>query len=154
MKKERTFVPKPGQVDFTDIRYCPVMNCVVRYGRKILVVQRSSGMRLYPGYWNGISGFLDDRRSFEEKVRDEIGEEIGLNKKDILSIKIGKIFHQEAPKYKKTWIVHPVLVEVNTDQITLDWEAQDYQWISPKEAKTMKLLPNFDRVLKSFFMVV
>lgn len=154
MKKQPKFIPKPGQVDFTDIRYCPVMNCVVRYGRKILVVQRNSGMRLYPGYWNGVSGFLDDKRSFDEKVQDEIGEELGLKKKDIRSINMGKIFHQEAPKYKKTWIVHPVLVEVNTDQITLDWEAEHYRWIFPGEAKKLNLLPGFDQVLKSFFKQV
>lgn len=151
MTKQPKFIPKPGQVDFTDIRYCPVMNCVVKYGRKILVVQRSSGMRLYPGYWNGISGFLDDKRGFEEKVRDEIGEELGLKKKDILTIKMGGIFHQEAPKYKKTWIVHPVLVGVDTDQVTLDWEAEQYRWILPKEARKLKLLPGFDQILRSFF---
>lgn len=151
MTKQQKFIPKPGQVDFTDIRYCPVINCVVRHGRKILVVERSSGMRLYPNHWNGVSGFLDDKRSFDEKVQDEIGEELGLKKKDIRSIKMGKIFHQEAPKYKKTWIVHPVLVEVNTDQITLDWEAQQYRWLFPREARKLKLLPGFDQVLASFF---
>lgn len=154
MNKEKKFVPKPGQTDFTNIRYCPVINCVIKHRRKILVVQRSAGMRLYPGYWNGISGFLDDKRSFDEKVRDEIGEELGLKKKDILSITMGKIFHQEAPKYKKTWIVHPVLVEVGTDKITLDWEAQNYQWVFPKEVMRLKLLPGFDQVLRSFFKQV
>ena len=151
MKKETKFKPQPGQVDFTDIRYCPVVNCVVKHGRKILVVERSAGMRLYPSYWNGISGFLDDRRSFEEKVRDELEEELGLKKRNILSIQMGQIFHQEASKYQKTWIVHPVLVEVNTDQVTIDWEAQNFQWLYPKEVKKLKLLPGFDRVLKSLF---
>ncbi len=153
MKKQLKFTPKPGQVDFTHIRYCPVINCVVKYGRKVLVVQRSSGMRLYPGYWNGISGFLDDQRSLEEKVRDEVGEELGITRKHILSIRLGQIFQQEAPKYKKTWIVHPVLVEVDTDQVTLDWEAQNYRWLSPKEVMQLKMLPGFDQVLRSFFKV-
>lgn len=64
---------------------------------------------------------------------------------------MGAIFHQEAPKYKKTWIVHPVLVEVNTDAVTLDWEAQNHHWIFPKAASQLKLLPGFDQVLRSFF---
>lgn len=154
MKKQPKFKPKPGQVDFTDVRYCPVINCVVKYGRKILVVQRSAGMRLYPGYWNGISGFLDDRRSFEEKVRDEIGEELGIRGQHMRSIKMGTVFHQDAPTYQKTWIVHPVLVEVDTDKVQLDWEAEQYRWILPKEAKKLKLLPGFDQVLGSFFKTV
>lgn len=151
MTKQQKFIPKPGQVDFTDIRYCPVMNCIVRHGRKILVVQRSTGMRFYPGYWNGISGFLDDKQSFKEKVCDELREELGMKKSNILSIEMGNIFHQEAPKYKKTWIVHPVLVEVNTDKIILDWEARAFQWLLPREVMELDLLPGFDQVLGSFF---
>lgn len=153
MKKETKFKPRPGQVDFTNIRWAPVINCVVKHGRKILIVERSNNLRLYPGYWNGISGFLDDERNLEQKVQDEIGEELGIKKKDIISIRLGNIFDQEAPKYKKTWIVHPVLVEVKTDQVTLDWEAEKHRWLLPKEAMKQKLLPGFDQVIQSFFKV-
>lgn len=151
MKKEPRFQPKPGQVDFTDVRWAPVVNCVVKYGRKILLVKRSDTLRLYPGYWNGISGFLDDKKSLEEKVQEELREELGIKKSQIVSIKLGKIFDQEAPKYKKTWIVHPVLVTVSTDAVTLDWEAREYQWLLPREVWRLKLLPGFEQVLQSFF---
>lgn len=63
----------------------------------------------------------------------------------------GEIFDQEASKYGKTWIVHPVLVEIKTDKIKLDWEAQHYKWIKPEEAKNLKLLPGFDEVIKRLF---
>ncbi|HEY4161329.1 MAG TPA: hypothetical protein VGM08_04680, partial [Candidatus Saccharimonadales bacterium] len=63
---EPKFVPKPGQVDYTNIRYAPVINTVITNSGKVLLVQRSPGMRLYPGYWSGMSGFLDDNRSIEE----------------------------------------------------------------------------------------
>ena len=76
----------------------------------------------------------------------EIKEELGIDK--IKRIKLGEIFDQEEPKYKKTWIVHPVLVEVDTDNIKLDWEAQSYKWVTLKEAMKFKLLPGFDIVLK------
>lgn len=149
MKKEKIFIPKQGQVDFTHIRWAPVVNCVVKYKNKILLVQRSKNMRLYPEYWNGISGFLDDKKSLNEKMWQEIREELGLAKKNILSIRLGQVFDQEEPKYKKTWIVHPVLVTVNTDKIKLDWEAQNHQWITPNKAEKLKLLPGFDQVLIS-----
>lgn len=147
MKKTK-FKLKPGQVDYTNTRWAPVMNCVVKYGDKILVVQRSKELNFYPGYWNGISGFLDDKRSFEQKVKDELREELGIPSKEVKKIRLGEIFHQEAPKYKKTWIVHPVLVEVSTDKIKLDWEARNYKWIKVNEAKKLKLLPGFDQVLE------
>ena len=61
---------------------------------------------------------------------------------------MGEIFHQEAPNYGKTWIVHPMLVEITTDKISIDWEAQNYEWIKFEDAKNYKLLPGFDKVLK------
>lgn len=148
MKKVEKFKPKLGQVDFRKVRWAPVVNSVLQYRGKVLVVQRNPKMRLYPGYWNGISGFLDDNKSLEEKVQQELKEEVGITKNQILSIRLGTVFDQEEPKYKKTWIVHPVLVKINTDQVTLDWEATNYQWIKPAEAIKLDLLPGFDQVLK------
>ena len=88
------------------------------------------------------------KRSFLQKVKDEIREETGISGKNIKNIKLGEIFHQESPKYSKTWIVHPVLVEVLTDKVKLDWEANNYKWIKLPEAQKMKLLPGFGEVLK------
>lgn len=146
---ERCFIPKPGQVDYTHARWAPVINCVVRYRSRILLVKRSEKLHFYPGYWNGVSGFLDDQRSLEEKVRDELWEELGIPRRHVRKITLGKIFHQEAPKYGKTWIVHPVLVDVTINRIKLDWEAERFRWVTPRETKRMKLLPGFNRVLAS-----
>jgi len=151
---EPIFQPKPDQTDYTHARWAPVINCVVKYGDKILVVERSKGLRFYPGYWNGISGFLDDGRSLEEKVRDELLEEVGIAGEDIVSIRLGAIFDQEAPELGKTWIVHPVFVEVKTDQVRLDWEAQGHRWVTPDEVKTLNLLPGFERVLDAVASLV
>lgn len=147
------FNPKPGQMDYTNARWAPVINCVVKYGDKILIVQRSKKLNFYPGYWNGVAGFLDDYKSLEEKVKEEVREELGLSLKDIKGIKLGEIFDQEEPKYKKTWIVHPVLVEINTNKIKLDWEAENYKWVKPSGIKNLKLLPGFDKVLKKLALL-
>ena len=124
------------------------MNCVLKYRGKILLVQRSEVLNFYPGFWNGISGFLDDQRSLEQKVREELKEELGISPRQITRIRVGEIFDQEEPKYKKTWIVHPVLVDVKTNVVKLDWEAQRFAWVGWKEIHKFKLLPGFDEVLK------
>jgi 8-oxo-dGTP pyrophosphatase MutT (NUDIX family) len=147
------FKPKKGQTDFTEIRWAPVINCILKYRRKILLIQRSADMRLYPNYWNGISGFLDDSKGLKQKIEEELREEAGLSKRNIVSMKFGQIFDQEEPKYKKTWIVHPVLITVNTDKIQPDWEACAFRWIKPREAKKHRLLPGFVRVLRSLALV-
>lgn len=145
------FQSKPGQIDYTNIRRAPVINCVVKYKDKILIVKRSVSLNFYPNYWNGISGFLDDGRSVEEKVKDELKEELGIDEQDIFSIKQGEVFEQKEEKYDKLWVVHPVLIEVKHDRITLDWEAQDFRWIKVEEAKSFDLLPGFDKVLEKLF---
>ena len=145
------FKPRPGQTDYTNIRWSPVINCVLINEGKILVVQRNEKLNFYPGYWNGVSGFLDDQRSLIEKVKDELCEELGIPAEGIVSIQLGDIFDQEEEKYCKTWIVHPVLVEVKNRDIKLDWEAKNYKWATFNEIKTMKLLPGFEEVLKRLF---
>lgn len=149
--KEPRFTPRPGQVDYSGIRYCPVINCVLQHNDKILLVQRSESMHLYPGYWNGLSGFLDDHKSVEEKVYEEVEEEVGLCAKDIVSITRGQVIVQEAPDYDKTWIVFPVRAVTSQQTIKLAWEAASYQWVSVEEAMQLSLVPGFSEVLEILF---
>ena len=130
------------------MRWAPVINCVLKHKNKLLVVQRSKELNFYPGYWNGISGFLDDQRSLRQKISNELREELGIPQAKIKKIRLGEIFDQEEPKYKKTWIVHPVLVEVETNKVKLDWEARNYKWLTLQGVKKLKLLPGFDEVLR------
>jgi ADP-ribose pyrophosphatase YjhB (NUDIX family) len=148
---QKKFKPKPGQVDYTNIRFCPVINCIVQYKDKVLLVHRSEDLDLYPNCWNGVSGFLDDDKSIHEKVLEELSEELGMDAENIKQITTGDVLVQENEEYTKTWIVFPVLVQVNTDHIETDWEAKDAKWVKPSEAKDFKLLPGFDEVLARFF---
>ena len=151
MPREPKFIPKSGQIDFTHARWAPVINCVVKHKDKILIVKRGMGLRLYPGLWNGIGGFLDDHKSLEEKVYEELREELGVKKSDIVSIHLGQIFDADDPQTKKTWVIHPVLVKVKTDKITLDWEADEYRWITFNEIQSLTLTPGFQEVLDALF---
>lgn len=141
------FHPKPGQVDYTNIRWVPVINCVVRHGEKILLVKRSDKVGWYPGYWNGISGFLDDHRSLEQTVKDELAEEVGIPASAVTTVTLGPIFHHDQPEQKKTWIVHPILVDVTTGEVKRDWESQEHAWVSPNNARSYQLMPGFADVL-------
>lgn len=142
------FKPKLGQIDYSQARWAPVINCVVKYKDKILLVRRSRQLRLYPTFWNGISGFLDDQKSLKQKVREELKEEININNKMIKKIRLAEIFYVEAPRYKKTWIVFPVLVEIKNDKINLNWEASQHKWLNWRSAKKLKLVPSFVKVLE------
>lgn len=145
------FVPKPGQTDYTNIRYSPVINCVVAHKNKILLVHRSRELNFYPDCWNGISGFLDDHQSVEDKVKEELLEEVFIDETQIESIKRGAILVQEDNELNKTWIVFTMHVHVTTDKIELSWEAQDYKWFALDEIKKLKLLPGFKEVIAQFY---
>lgn len=145
------FIPKPGQTDYTHARWAPVITCVVMHGNNILLVKRSRRMRLYPGFWNAIGGFLDDNKSLKEKVEEELKEELGIKKHDILSMRFGEIFDADDRKYRKTFVIHPVIVRVRSKNITLDWEAEEYVWVTPREASKFRVVPSFRISLKKLF---
>lgn len=106
-------------------------------------------MRLFPSFWSGISGFLDDQRNIEEKVYDELFEEAGIEKRDILSFHQGITLTQEDTLHGKTWMVHPVVVEVRSEEVLLDWESEAYAWVTVDEAKRYETLPGFFEVLQA-----
>lgn len=136
------------KVDYTNIHWAPVVNCVVSYNGKVLLVKRSDKVGFYPNYWNGISGFLDDDRTLKEKVIEELEKEIGIGLDQIESMQFGEIFHEPSLDYKKTWIVHPVLVELKTGKIKTNWEADEYKWVYLDKIDEYEILPGFKRVIK------
>lgn len=146
MQKDK-FVPKKDQIDYSHARWAPVVNCVVRSGKKILIVKRSGKLRYFPGYWNGISGYLDDQLSLREKVEEELAEEIGIKSSGIARITSGPIFDFESKEYGKIWITHPILVDLKKGSIKLNWEASEYRWVLPERAFSFKLVPGFHQVL-------
>jgi len=154
MTAEPMFIPRPGQVDYTHIRYAPVLNAVVVYLGKALLPQRSNDMRSYPNHWCGISGYLDDHRSVEDRARQEMSEEVGITTDRILSMQRGTVLLQEAPDHDKSWLVVPVLVRVRDRRYRLDWESQAAGWFTMTEAMGLPLLPGFDAVITQYRGVV
>ena len=129
------FTPKPGQVDYTDVRYCPVVNVIPICDGKVLFVQRAADLTFYPGYWHCIAGFLDNSQSIEEKAYEELGEELGWATKDVLELQRGQIVLTEAPVYGKTYLVVPVLAKVAKTAVKLDWEASRAQWFDSSRSQ-------------------
>lgn len=148
---EASFVPGPGQVDYTHIRYAPCIKVIVEHNGKILLAKRVEDRRLYPGYWDTIDGFLDDKKSIEEKVLEELQEEIGIPPKAVSSLTRGQVVIYEDSDYEKTWLLVPVLAKVKTDKYTLDWEASEAKWCEFEEVKDMHLIPGTLEIIAQFF---
>lgn len=111
-------------------------------------------MRLYPSYWNGISGFLDTDGSIEDKVHEELHEELGVEPDHIANIRRGPVLVQEAPEYNKTWIVFTVLVTLKEKtELRANWEAAKLEWLPIAAIPTKDLMPGFDEVLQAFSLL-
>lgn len=148
--KEPKFVPKPGQTDYTKIRYAPVVNVIAVKDDKILLVKRSGHLRIYPGAWSTIDGFLDDSQSIEGKALEELWEEAGIKKEDVADLTRGKPYIVEAPQYNKTWLVVPVMAVLKTDKIRISDEASAAGWFTHDELPGLDLLPNKMDAFKQF----
>ncbi len=132
-----------GRIDYTHSNKAPVLNCVVACADKVLVLKRSDRVSNYRGKWNVIAGFLDEPKPLDEKAIEEITEEIGISKEDILKLHVLEPYEVHDEKINKTWVVHPVLAILkHLPEIKLDWEHSEYKWILPKD------IVNFDRVYK------
>jgi len=148
--KKTGFKLQPGQVNMMKLRYCPVVGCAVVSGGSVLLVKRSQQVAFYKGYWSGPFGFLDDQKTVRQKVLEEICKEIGIQKKDMISVAVGEPFASENKRGRKVFIVFPVKVEIRSKEIKIDWEATSYAWVENVSLSKRRVVPNFYRVLARF----
>jgi 8-oxo-dGTP pyrophosphatase MutT (NUDIX family) len=138
-----------GRIDYTNAEAAPVITVFVKSGNKVLLLKRSGKVGHYKGKWNAIAGYLDEERPAREKVLEELREEAGIPEKQVKSIGFGEPFANKDKAIKRTWLIHPVLVEVRDPSIRLDWEHTDYAWIKPQELTNYDHVPSLEKSLAS-----
>jgi 8-oxo-dGTP diphosphatase len=138
-----------GRIDYTHSDTAPVITVFISFKGRILLLKRSDNVLTYKGKWNTVAGYLDEIISIKEKVYEELFEELGIKEMDIRSISIGGSYSFTDPSAKRSWIVHPVKVELAHDvQIRLDWEHTEYRWIDPDDINDFDTVPNAKMSLK------
>ncbi len=139
-----------GRIDYSSSNIAPVITVFLKYKDKILLLKRSTRVRTYQGKWNTVAGYLDEVKPIYEKITEEIQEELGLNENNTSLVHIGKPYKFIDTEINKTWIIHPVLIELkNKPTIELDWEHTEYKWVKPEEIKDFDTVPNIDKSLKN-----
>ncbi len=145
-----------GRINYSNSDTAPVITIFIKHQDKILLLKRSDKVRTYQEKWNTVAGYLDEIKPIQEKVLEEIREELGIERdNNILSIHLGESYQFTDTEVKKTWIVHPVLIKLrNKPEIKLDWEHTEYKWIKPEEIKNFESVSNLENSLEkiqSFF---
>ncbi len=138
-----------GRIDYSNSDKAPVLTCFVRFEDKILLLKRSDRVRTHKGKWNTVAGYVDEPKPIREKALEELHEELGISEQNILQCKMGSPYEFFDPDEQKTWLVHPLLVELKQrPDIKLDWEHTEFKWISPNKLTTYDTVPKLDESLK------
>ncbi|MFH1643185.1 MAG: NUDIX domain-containing protein [Patescibacteria group bacterium] len=137
-----------GRIDYSNSNIAPVVIVFIQYKKKLLLLKRSEKGLNYNGKWSVVAGFLDEVRSVQDKVIEEVQEEVGIQKDDILSIHIGKPYHFEDEEIGKTWVKCPVLIKLKSQiHPRLDWEHDEYRWIEEEELREFDIVPSIEKSL-------
>lgn len=98
---------------------------------RILLAQRSFDRRSEPGKWGEtVGGTVENEESYEETIRRESAEELGLNLVDVTPTL--KSFRQGSPSYIAQWFVaqcnsHTLKIQASPDEVA------SVRWTSAQE---------------------
>jgi ADP-ribose pyrophosphatase YjhB (NUDIX family) len=138
-----------GRIDYTHATEAAVLDCMVVYNGKMLLLKRGDKVGWMKNRWHTIAGFLDEEKSLRAKALDELYEETGINEGVVRSVRCAAPFRNTDAH--KTWIVHPVLIELSYEpSITLDWENTDHAWVDPKDVKSYGVIESVEKVIALF----
>lgn len=117
---------------------------------KYLILKRSEKVKSMKGLWAGVSGIIEGNEEPLYRAKREILEEVGIAENKITLLKSAQQIRTDSPQYENhEWLIFPFLFSVQDPTITLNWENQEYKWISPSELTRYQTVPSLDKVLAS-----
>ena len=131
-----------------------VVTCLLENKGEILILRRSEDVGTYRELWGGVAGFVEEGEEPYETALKEIKEEVGIGKKEILSVKKeGPVKFTDLYENKLyDWIVYPFLFHIKRrDMIQIDWEHTEFRWIKPSELKNYDTVPRFREIVSKIF---
>ncbi len=132
-----------GGVSLPDVVAKPVVSAFLRNRGLFLVVRRGNRVGTFQGRWSAISGYIEGRESPRVRAAQEIREETGIR---------GARYRRSAePLYTRhentAFEVHPLLFDVPSRRVRLDWENVEYRWIRPADLANLTTVPRLAAVL-------
>jgi 8-oxo-dGTP pyrophosphatase MutT (NUDIX family) len=125
-----------------------VVTSFLRFRGKILILKRSDKVRTSKGRWAGVSGYVEEGEKPEETAIKEIREETGIENPKL--IRTGEPFRVSTDN--GVFCIHPFLFEVDTDEVTIDWEHTEFKWIEPGDIEKYDTVPRLPQGLKSLLL--
>jgi 8-oxo-dGTP diphosphatase len=108
-----------------------VEGVVIKDG-KMLITQRSFERPHAPGEWEILTGRVDQGETFEEAVKREVTEEVGL---DVEVMEPFNTFHFFRGSEKAEHLGVSFICKYTKGEVKLDKTEQiDFKWVTPEEA--------------------
>jgi len=131
-----------GRINYTDAPEAAVLSIFLAVQGEILLLKRSSAVGTHREVWCGPAGYLDELVPIEEKVKEELREELSLTEADLPEFQYGEEVCSTGPD-GRIWHIYPVRVNLaERPEIILDYEHTEYVWIKPSEMKNYQTVPS------------
>lgn len=140
-----------GRIDYSTSPVAPVLNLVVSFENKVLLLKRSEQVLEYKGKWNSLGGYLDEVKAVEDKMYEELYEELKIAKDMVKRLTVGETREVQDHNIGRTWYIVPGLAELQTlPAIQLDFEHTEFAWVLPEEVSMYDTVPGLDKLILSF----
>ena len=109
-----------------------------------LILERSSRVGSYQGYWSCVSGYVEKEEDPLETALREVTEETGISKDSL------RLLSQDGPNLTETETLvfesYWFLFDSTDSQVEIDWEHNQFAWVKADELKEYRLVPWFDKL--------
>jgi len=130
-------------VELANVHEKHVVTSIIRNRGKILLLKRSTKVGSYRGQWAGVSGYVEHGEHDEAAARRELGEEIGN-----AAIRLTKrLDPQRFRDSEIVWCVHPFLFDVRSRDVSIDWEHDAFEWVSPEDVGSYPTVPGLQTIV-------
>jgi 8-oxo-dGTP pyrophosphatase MutT (NUDIX family) len=126
------------------------VTCILEHGGKILLFKRSNLVGTYRGLWGGVAGYVEELEDPYDTAIKEIQQEAGIGVAALELVRKGEPieFSDTYDGRRYDWIVYPFLFHIGLkEQVRVDWEHEEYRWVSPSELKKFDTVPGLDEVV-------
>ena len=127
-----------------------VVTCILEHGGKILLFKRSNLVGTYRGLWGGVAGYVEELEDPYDTALKEIRQEAGIGVDALELVRKGDPieFSDTYDGRRYDWIVYPFLFHIESNELVrVDWEHEEYRWVSPSELKKFDTVPGLDDVV-------
>ena len=123
-----------------------VVSALLRKDDFFLILERSTQVGSYQGYWSCVSGFVERDEDPLETALREVTEETGISKDSLslLSQDGPNIAETETLVFESYWF----LFDSSDTQVKIDWEHNQFAWVKPDELKRYRMVPWFDELFE------